>query len=182
MGVVIVGVVYSKSHPQDQGILVEYCAPSCGTTPFYLIWIGYTFLFKMALHVIAFVLWFRIRKIVVDTLNDYKFTAIIIYTSTVLIIVLVIVLVALVNYINVYGVMVPFLVFLEVLVFLLFTFVPKVSPRIHTQWRSWVRSDARAQTRIGQWRSWVRIDARAQTRIGQVQVQLRHWYMYMYIG
>ena len=126
------GVVYSKSRPQDQGILVEYCAPSCGTTPFYLIWIAYTFLFKMALHIVAFVLCFRIRNIVVDTLNDYKFTSIIVYTSTVLIVVLVIVLVALVNYINVYGVMVPFLVFLEVLIFLLFTFVPKVSIRTYT--------------------------------------------------
>ena len=105
---------------------VEYCAPTCGTTIYYLVWVVFTSLFKLALHVIAIVLSFRIRNIVVDTLNDFKYTSIIVYTSTVLIFILVIVLVLAVNYINVYAVMVPFLVFLEVLVFVLFTFIPKV--------------------------------------------------------
>ena len=87
----------------------------------------FTALFKFSLHFAAIILAFRIRNIKVNTLNDFKFSSAIVYTSTILIVILIGVLVAGSDYINVFAALVPLLVFLEILVFLLLTFVPKVS-------------------------------------------------------
>lgn len=115
-----------QSGRNDQGITIDYCVPSCGTTIFYLVWVVFTALFKFSLHFAAIILAFRIRNIKVNTLNDFKFSSAIVYTSTILIVILIGVLLAANDFINVFAALVPLLVFLEILVFLLLTFVPKM--------------------------------------------------------
>ena len=83
-------------------------------------------IFKLVLHVIAIILAFRIRKIEVDVINDYKYTSIMVYSSTVLIVLVVIFIYVFDDYINTVAVLVGLVLFLEAVIFLGMTFVPKV--------------------------------------------------------
>ena len=76
---------------------------------------------------VAIVLAFRIRNIEVGTVNDSKSTMAIIYSSSILIVILVIVIFAVSDYyVDATAIAVSVLIFLEVIIFLGFTFIPKV--------------------------------------------------------
>ena len=73
------------------------------------------------------VLAFRIRNIEVGTVNDSKSTIAIIYSSSILIVILIIVIFAVNDYyVDATTISVSVLIFLEVIIFLGFTFIPKV--------------------------------------------------------
>lgn len=111
---------------QEQGVDVQYCIVECGTTYFYLSWVALIAIIKIISHVVAVTLAFRIRKIEVDAINDYKYTSAIVYISTVLILVLVIDIFVLNSYVNTFVMCTTLLIFSEGIVFLSLSFIPKV--------------------------------------------------------
>ena len=111
---------------QEQGVDVQYCIVECGTTYFYLSWVVLIAIIKIISHVVAVTLAFRIRKIEVDAINDYKYTSAIVYISTVLILVLVIDIFVLNSYVNTFVMCTTLLIFSEGIVFLSLSFIPKV--------------------------------------------------------
>ena len=77
------------------------------------------------MHVIGLVLAFLTRKVKIDPLNDSRYSAAIIYSSCVMLVLGTIVVFAL-SGVNTYAGVWTSLVFVEVCVFLGLTFVPKV--------------------------------------------------------
>ena len=83
-------------------------------------------MYKVIIHVIGLVLAFLTRKVKVDTLNDSKYSAAIIYSSCVMLIIATIIILSLRRH-NLYAGIWTSLVFVQVCVFLGLTFIPKVS-------------------------------------------------------
>ena len=107
-------------------MLQEHYIFTCGTTIYYVIYIGVVTLYKFILHGIGLVLAIKTRNIEIDVLNDYKYTAALIYSSSVLILVLAIVLPLTYNNPALDEPIFSSILFLILMVFLGLTFIPKV--------------------------------------------------------
>ena len=94
-----------------------------------IIWGTVGIIYKTILHTTAVILSFLTRKVEVNVLNDSKYTAAGVYTSTGLTILLVLVIFTLANYRNASVAAVSTFIFLDSVVFLGLTFIPKVSYR-----------------------------------------------------
>ena len=85
-----------------------------------------TILFKIVLHVIGLVLAFLTRNVEVDALNDAKYSAMIIYFSTFMLILIAIIFPSTVTNPNLYDGVWTIFMFIMVFMFLGLTFIPKV--------------------------------------------------------
>ena len=110
---------------QDQGYTVTHLILSCGLSTIYIIYFSLALVYKVIIHVIGLVLAFITRKVKIDTLNDSKYSAAIIYCSCFMLILAVVVIFAL-SGVNTYAAVWTTFVFVEVCVFLGLTFIPKV--------------------------------------------------------
>ena len=113
---------------QSRGVLLEFRYATCPSTTYFTIFVALTAAYKLGMHIVAMVFAIASRKIKVDALNDYKYTSVIIYTSTVLIILLLVVIFASRVLLTLVGV-VSVLIFSESMVFVSLTYIPKVSSR-----------------------------------------------------
>lgn len=111
---------------QNEGISIAYCAWECynNLTPF--IWLALEYVYLGLLQVIAVILAFNTRKVKIKVLNDSKSVAVIIYTTSVVLVALVIVSFALDSFIVVTEVLFSGGILLATTVFVGFIFVPKV--------------------------------------------------------
>ena len=112
---------------QDQGVIQEYYTIVCGSTVYYLIWTGITIIYKLILHIVGLVFAFRIRKIEIDALNDSKYSALIVYCSSFMLVLIFIIIPATADKPNVEDSIWSVIVFVLILMYLGLTFIPKVS-------------------------------------------------------
>jgi len=110
----------------NEGISIVYCAWECynNLTPF--IWLALEYVYLGLLQVIAVILAFNTRKVKIKVLNDSKSVAVIIYTTSVVLVALVIVSFALDSFIVVTEVLFSGGILLATTVFVGFIFVPKM--------------------------------------------------------
>ena len=99
----------------------------CGTSIYFTLFLVVTVLFKIVLHIIGLVLAFLTRNVEVDALNDAKYSATIIYFSTVMLILIVIINPTVANNPNLDDAVWTILCFMMIFMFLGLTFIPKVS-------------------------------------------------------
>ena len=111
---------------QSDGISIVYCAWECYNTLTPFIWLALEYVYLGLLQVIAVILAFNTRKVKIKVLNDSKAVAVIIYTSSVVLVALVIVSFALDSFIVVTEVLFSGGILLATTVFVGFIFVPKV--------------------------------------------------------
>ena len=111
--------------PQEQGYTVTHLIISCGFSTVFIIYFSLGLAYKVIIHVIGLVLAFLTRKVKIDTLNDSKSSAAIIYSSCLMLILATVVVFVLTG-VNAYAIVWTTLVFAEVCVFLGLTFIPKV--------------------------------------------------------
>lgn len=111
---------------QEMGIRVEHYVLLCGNPVTEIILVAVTVAIVLTMHTVAIVLALRTRKIEVDAVNDAKEIQIIVYISTVIIIMVGIMFFALEGFPNAYGIAIGLCAYLECSVFLGFIFVPKV--------------------------------------------------------
>lgn len=116
-------------YQQEQGYTVVKEILACDSSSlYYFIYLGFTIICKLVIHVIGLVLAFLTRKVTIDLLNDSRYSAAIIYCSTLLLAVGVITIVVLDDADgNIYAVVWTSIVFVDVCMFLGLTFIPKVS-------------------------------------------------------
>lgn len=96
--------------------------------PMAIIWILVNYGAVVLTQVVAVILAFRTRKVTIKALNDSKYLAIIIYTSTVIIAVMVASAVIFEKYLNADGAIFGGLLIIFTTVVLGLTFIPKVVP------------------------------------------------------
>ena len=108
------------------GIREEHYVLLCGNPVTEYILVVVTVTITLAMHTVAIVLALRTRKIQVDAINDAKETQIVVYISTVIIIMVGIMFFALEGFPNAYGIGIGLCCYLECTTFLGFTFIPKV--------------------------------------------------------
>ena len=111
---------------QNQGVIQEYYIIFCGATVYYLIWTCLSIVYKLILHIIGLVLAFLIRKIEISALNDSKYSALLIYCSSFVLILIIITIPTNVDKPNVVISLWSVIIFVVILMFLGLTFVPKV--------------------------------------------------------
>lgn len=105
------------------------------SSTFYLIYLGFVIVYKLVIHVTGLVVAFLTRKVTVDALNDSKYSAAIIYISTLLLVLGVVIIILLAQSdITIYSGVWTTLVFMEVCVFLGLTFIPKVNMKTIEQY------------------------------------------------
>ena len=114
---------------QEQGYTVVSDILTCDSSSlYYLIYLGFVIIYKVIIHVMGLVLAFLTRKVKIDPLKDSKYSAAIIYCSTVLLALGVVIIIFLAtDKIIIYSGVWTTLVFVEVCVFLGLTFIPKVN-------------------------------------------------------
>ena len=83
--------------------------------------------YKFIIHAIALFLIFRIRKIKLSALNDYKANSTIVFVETAMFIILIVGLALLVGYPSFYALLSGTMIFIGSTSFLGLTFIPKVS-------------------------------------------------------
>lgn len=110
----------------DQGVIQEYYTIVCGSTVYYLIWVGITVIYKLILHIVGLVFAFRIRKIEIDALNDSKYSALIVYCSSFMLVLIFIIIPATADKPNVEDSIWSVIVFVLILMYLGLTFIPKM--------------------------------------------------------
>ena len=114
--------------PQHQEVVVEHCLYSCGTTIFYTLHIGVAaILYKLVLHAIGLFLAFKIRKVQIDVVNDYKYVVVTVCCSTVLILITCVILILTMDQPTISSLLWSCLVFPFICIYLGLTFVPKVN-------------------------------------------------------
>ena len=112
---------------QDQGYTVVNNIIVCGNSSIhYIIYIALTIAFKLVIHVTGLILAFATRKVKIDPLNDSRYSAALIYIST-LFLLGSLVIFFLVEDNNTYAAVWTTYVLAEVCVFLGLNFIPKVS-------------------------------------------------------
>ena len=111
---------------QNQGVIQEYYIGVCGSTVYYLIWTCLSIVYKLILHIIGLVLAFLIRKIEISALNDSKYSALLIYCSSFVLILIIITIPTNADDPNVVFSLWSVIIFVVILMFLGLTFVPKV--------------------------------------------------------
>ena len=100
---------------------------TCGNSSIhYIIYISFIITFKLVIHVAGLILAFVTRKVKIDPLNDSRYSATLIYISTLLLLVS-LVFFLLVEDNNIYAAVWTTYVLVEVCVFLGLNFIPKVS-------------------------------------------------------
>ena len=112
---------------QGQGVMEVFCAFKCSVDNFIIIWTILSVALKVLIHLPAIVLAFLTRKVKVDALNDSRSTIAIIHISTVLNVLIFVASFALATFHNAVAVFLSTLIFLNSMIFLAFTFIPKVS-------------------------------------------------------
>ena len=99
----------------------------CGNSSiYYIIYISLTIAFKLVIHVTGLILAFTTRKVKIDPLNDSRYSAALIYIST-LFLLASLVIFFLVEDNNTYAAVWTTYVLVEVCMFLGLNFIPKVS-------------------------------------------------------
>ena len=111
---------------QEKDVLENYYLIACNTSVFTILLIGFTVVLKIVLHIAGFILAFLTRNVEINVLNDFKSTTIIIYFATVLQFAVYIAIPLTMSNENLVTVIWGTLVFLMVIMFLAFTFIPKV--------------------------------------------------------
>ena len=92
----------------------------------YEVYLVLTVLYKIVLHVIGLILAILTRKVEIDVLNDYKSTSVIVYCSSVTIVVLIVLASVLADNPNADEIGFATLLFVTVAMYLGLTFIPKV--------------------------------------------------------
>jgi gamma-aminobutyric acid type B receptor len=110
----------------DQNVLEEYYLISCNLSAFSVLHIAFSSIIKLVLHIVGLVLAFLTRKVEVSVVNDFKSTSILIYCSTVLILIIAIITPFTLDNENIVTLSWGITVFLMVMMFLGLTFIPKM--------------------------------------------------------
>ena len=95
------------------------------SAPFYLDLV--IFLYLVLLQIVGIILAFQTRKVKINILNDSKSVAALVYISSIVLVVIVLVTLILRSYINISAALFSAGIIILATVFLIFTFVPKVS-------------------------------------------------------
>lgn len=112
---------------QAQGYTVVNNIIVCGNSSIhYVIYISLTIAFKLMIHVTGLILAFVTRKVKIDPLNDSRYSAALIYISTVFLLASLVIF-FLVEDNNTYAAVWTTYVLAEVCMFLGLNFIPKVS-------------------------------------------------------
>ena len=111
---------------QEQGYTVTHRIISCGLSTIYIIYFTLAIIFKVIIHIIGLILAFITRKVKVEPLDDSKYSAAIIYSSCVTLVLAIVVVFAL-SGVNTYAGVWTSLVLVETCIFLGLTFIPKVA-------------------------------------------------------
>ena len=120
-------ITFLLSSIQAQGYTVVNNIIVCGNSSiYYIIYISLTIAFKLVIHVTGLILAFVTRKVKIDPLNDSRYSAALIYVST-LFLLASLVIFFLVEDNNIYAAVWTTYVLAEVCVFLGLNFIPKVS-------------------------------------------------------
>lgn len=115
----------SCTHPQENKVLVEHYNLVCEGKRSE-IWVFGLFFYSLGTQIVAVYLAFRTRKVKIKVLNDAKYLAFIIYSSSVIITVMIIGVVALRNYLNADAAVYSTCLLLFTTLILVLLFVPKV--------------------------------------------------------
>lgn len=92
-----------------------------------LIWIIVLYAYLLITQLIAVILAFKTRKVEIEILNDAKYVALIIYITTIIVIIMIVCAVLLSNYLNADGAVFGGLLYIFITTVLMIVFVPKVS-------------------------------------------------------
>ena len=122
----ITSVPYNYLSFQDDGITINYCAWECYNSPLPFIWLALEYGYMGLLQIAAVILAFTTRRVKIKVLNDSKSVAVIIYTTSVVLVALVIISFTLDSYIVVTEILFSGGIMLATTVFLAFIFIPKV--------------------------------------------------------
>lgn len=107
-------------------MLQNFCSVVCGSDLYFAVYVGFNVSYKFILHIIGLVLAFLTRNIEVDVLNDGKYTTAIILCSSFIFVVGGVLTITSVT-IDEFAVLWSIIVLVIVIVFMGFTFIPKVS-------------------------------------------------------
>ena len=113
---------------QSSDILEIYSVWQCyesGSAPFYLDLV--IFIYLVLLQIVGIILAFQTRKVKINVLNDSKSVAILVYISSIVLVVIVLVTFTLRSYINISAALFSGGIIILATVFLILMFVPKVS-------------------------------------------------------
>ena len=112
--------------PQEDGVLIEYCAWECYAQSPPFIWLALEYVYLIILQVVALILAFMTRKVKIKALNDAKFVVAIIYVTSIVMVALIIITFALDSFVVVTEILFSGGIMLATTVFISFIFVPKV--------------------------------------------------------
>lgn len=115
---------------QDEGYTVRYYILSCGISTYYRVWLIITVAYKLVIHFVGAVLAILSRKAKVDPFNDSKYTALIVYTSCMILTLTLVIQLTTPNHVNIHTLSWTMLVFGGSCIILGLTFLPKVSQLI----------------------------------------------------
>lgn len=120
-------MIYVYLFHQTTGEVREFYIWECHVGPLTIADEFFTVGYKAIQHFAAVYLTLRIRKIKVTVLNDYRWSSIIVYTNSIIMVVLLITLSELRDYPNAFTFLVSACIFVGCTVFVTFSFVPKAS-------------------------------------------------------
>lgn len=115
----------SCTHPQKNGVLVEHYNLVCEGKRSN-IWVFGLFFYILATQIVAVYLAFRTRKVKIKVLNDAKYLAFIIYSSSIILTVMIIGAIALRSFLNADAAVYSTCLLLFTTLILVLLFVPKV--------------------------------------------------------
>ena len=110
---------------QENNVLLDQQNLVC-QGPRDLIWIIVIYAYLLITQLIAVILAFKTRKVEIEILNDAKYIALIIYITTIIVIVMIVCAVLLSNYLNADGAVFGGLLYIFITTVLMIVFVPKV--------------------------------------------------------
>ena len=127
MGIIATRLILFVPHFQDLGIVTEFSIYQCSSHP----WIRYSILATIYgcfgfLQVCALYFAFQTRKVKVKGLNDAKYIAMIVYITTIVLLITLVTSFALSNYINIFASVYSIGIWVTATVILGVMFIPKV--------------------------------------------------------
>lgn len=110
---------------QENNVLLDQRNLVC-QGPRDLIWIIILYAYILITQLIAVILAFKTRKVEIEILNDAKYVALIIYITTIIVIIMIVCAILLSNYLNADGAVFGGLLYIFITTVLTIVFIPKV--------------------------------------------------------
>ena len=113
-------------HMQEYNVLYDKYNLVC-QGPRDLIWIIILYAYIMITQLIAVILAFLTRNVEIEILNDSKYIALIIYITSIIVVIMIVCAILLSNYLNADGAVFGGLLYIFITTVLIIVFIPKVS-------------------------------------------------------